>query len=75
MIKESMVENLNSAGFIISGYPRQVNQGVELEREVLLKWFILLKKDNTNNNLIKDMSMQNGFTLRGNWRGYGRSFT
>ena len=34
MIKESMVEHLNAAGFIISGYPRQVAQGVDLEREV-----------------------------------------
>jgi adenylate kinase len=33
LIKEAMVENLNSAGFIISGYPRQVAQGIELERE------------------------------------------
>ena len=37
MIKENMVENLNSAGFIISGYPRQVQQGVDLEREVLIQ--------------------------------------
>ena len=36
-----MVENLNAAGFIISGYPRQVQQGVDLEREVILYVFFI----------------------------------
>lgn len=37
MIKEAMLASPDAEGFIVDGYPRQVNQGLEFEREVILK--------------------------------------
>ena len=34
MIKEAMVANQDATGFLIDGYPRQVDQGKEFESEV-----------------------------------------
>ena len=34
MIKEAMVANKDANGFLIDGYPRQVDQGKEFENEV-----------------------------------------
>ena len=38
MIKEAMLANPDAEGFIIDGYPRQINQGLEFEKEVILKF-------------------------------------
>ena len=37
MIKDAMILKLETSnGFLIDGYPRQVDQGLEFERQVLL---------------------------------------
>ena len=57
MIKEAMLANIDTAdGFIIDGYPRQVNQGIEFEKEVFsLK--LILKYHIQIYNLFKDRTM------------------
>lgn len=35
MIKEAMLANKDSKGFLIDGYPRKVEQGVEFEKEIV----------------------------------------
>jgi adenylate kinase len=35
LLKEAMLANVDTHGFLIDGYPRQVDQGKEFEREVL----------------------------------------
>ena len=35
MIKDAMMKNIDtSQGFLIDGYPRQINQGLEFEKQV-----------------------------------------
>ena len=37
MIKDAMLKNISSSkGFLIDGYPRQIDQGLEFEKQVLL---------------------------------------
>lgn len=35
LIKEAMLANVDSKGFLVDGYPRQVDQGAEFEREIV----------------------------------------
>lgn len=43
MIKEAMLKNASSKGFLIDGYPREVGQGMEFEKQV---GFIFLQRKN-----------------------------
>lgn len=40
MIRDAMLENIDhSKGFLIDGYPRQVDQGIEFENKVFFIYF------------------------------------
>jgi adenylate kinase family enzyme len=40
MIKQAIMSRVdNSHGFLIDGYPRQIDQGIEFEKEVTLRVF------------------------------------
>ena len=41
MIKEKMLENKDSNGFVIDGYPREVNQGTDFEKQIVPSEFVL----------------------------------
>jgi adenylate kinase len=46
LLKEAMVSKVNdSKGFLIDGYPRQIEQGIEFEKEVNFLCYFLLKKN------------------------------
>ena len=45
MIKDAMLSNIDkSKGFLIDGYPRQVDQGVEFEKQVFKTTIIIIIK-------------------------------
>ena len=44
MIKKAILERVdNSNGFLIDGYPRQVEQGIEFEKDVRAEYYFLKK--------------------------------